>query len=699
MQDEKRNIGIAQNDWLKIELLNDLLSEPGDPSTRLQKALAFLMESLGYSQAALLIHSRAQDKPNLWIPYNLSSQQLDQINDPTSTFNQIAQTVYTTGAAFPADVSLNLATVFPLLYHDETIGILFVFGPAIISEDMPRWSAYLKALARANSFLNINENYPAMEQDLLFLDKLLSIQKESPHNAEQIQRAVLNRARELFHAQDALLILFEEDSTSLIIQKQLSEDEKWIERRILVSEESAVYQLLLNAKNNGFNLQAVPEFTRWLSLETDYTVNNAVCSLLRSKEKVNGVLVFTNPKRDMTDPVLKGFSQLLSSVLANSIDLSREISGLKILIADLEANRWEIINSRNTLRTFFDSIPASVYIIDRAYNLISINIHRSNRVQKHPNMLVGKKCYEQLYNRMEPCPACRAMETFGNTSITNRYNREWIDQDRFIEWEITTFPIQEKDKPVHQVILFEEDVTEKRTLEANLIQSEKLAAVGQLAAGVAHEINNPLAAIIANAQLLKRELPKDNEDLVSSVSLIEMAGVRASQVVSNLLGIARKEKKYEYEMISLNDTLLSALSLVNHEIVNHSINVVMDLQEDLPDIIASKNHLQGVWINMIVNGIDSIDKPGGQISISTRYSNNEFRVTIADNGKGIPQEHLTNIFEPFFTTKVAGKGTGLGLSVSLRVIKEHQGNIIVESQIGVGTKFIILLPNLVRKNL
>jgi len=356
-----------------------------------------------------------------------------------------------------------------------------------------------------------------------------------------------------------------------------------------------------------------------------------------------------------------------------------------------------IQNSRNTLLTFFDSIPVSIYIIDRDFILVSVNLSRSGRSKKHPSILVGKHCYRQLYARNGPCPGCRAMETMENGAVTNRTNHERDAQGKVVEWEITTFPIQEPGQLPHRVIIFEEDVTEKRNLEANLIQSEKLASVGQLAAGVAHEINNPLAAIIANAQLMKRELSKDSE-LYGSVELIEMAGLRAAHVVSNLLSLARKEENEEFEFISLNENIRSALSLVSHELKIHSIAVQLDLDDQIPLIMANGNHLQGIWINLMMNSIDSIDQDQGQILISTRFSNHEFNIVFEDNGRGISPELLPRIFEPFFTTKPPGKGTGLGLSVCYHVIKEHQGMVSVESQPGLGTRFIITLPDLERQD-
>lgn len=697
MQQENLVNHIQLNDWKNIEHINDILSSPVEPTTRFQQALTYLAEQLGYPQAALLIQGEGDDVPYIKIYSNLSIEMQNRFEDPRSQVSQVAQRVIHTRLVFPSDPELNLAGAFPLIFADEIVGGLFVFGPEIQKEDLIRWSMYQRSISRGIYTWNLTRKNASFEKDIQVLEYLQSLQKENPQDANAIQHAVLGYVRDIYQAQDALLLLFEEGGISIVFQKPLGLGGQWIERRSVVPEDTYNIDILRSALTETGLDQPPADFIRWLNLISETMVTGTLCAALKAKGQLIGGLVVINPARRENE-VPQVLFHLLTSFLSNAIETSRELTSLKISIADLEANRWEIINSRNTLLTFFDSIPASVYIIDRNFTLISINLRRSGRLNKHPNVLVGKKCYEQLYNRMDPCPACRVMETLRSGSITNRISREWEDQDRFVEWDITTFPIQESDHLPHRVIVFEEDVTEKRNLEANLIQSEKLASVGQLAAGVAHEINNPLAAIIANAQLIKRELPKDEDGMYSSVELIEMAGMRAAQVVSNLLSLARKEKKDEFELISLNETLLNALTLVNHEIKNHSIDIQLDLQEDLPEIMASKNHLQGVWINMIVNGIDSMDQPNGQIAISTSYLNNEFRVVISDNGKGIPQEHLSRIFEPFFTTKVAGKGTGLGLSVCYRVIKEHQGNVTVESQPGMGTRFTIILPNLVRRN-
>lgn len=351
----------------------------------------------------------------------------------------------------------------------------------------------------------------------------------------------------------------------------------------------------------------------------------------------------------------------------------------------------DLMRSRNTLRAMFDSLPISIYIIDAGYNLVAINKSRSNRVGEIPSKLVGRRCYEVLYHRGEPCQGCLVGETFATGRSTVHVSRTRLSGDTFQEWEVSSFPIFDENGQVIQAILVEQDVTEKRNLEANLIQSEKLAAVGQLAAGVAHEINNPLTAIIANAQILRHEIPEEDSELLDSVKLIEMAGRRASQVVRNLLGIARKEK-YEFEPIDLNETVQSALALVQHELVGRSIKVNLDLAADMPRVLVSYDQLQGVWINLVLNAIDAIDKEEGQINIVTRYADDVFQVIITDNGKGIPPDYLPRLFEPFFTTKSPGRGTGLGLSVCQRVIRQHGGNISVDSQYGKWTRFTVSLP-------
>jgi len=184
-------------------------------------------------------------------------------------------------------------------------------------------------------------------------------------------------------------------------------------------------------------------------------------------------------------------------------------------------------------------------------------------------------------------------------------------------------------------VISEIDVTEKRRLEAELLQNEKLVAMGQLAATVAHEINNPLAAIIANAQLLLKDTPSQNQDLVESVKLIELAGLRASHVVKNLLGLARKEE-YEFAPMDINESIQDALSLLSHEFMSRPIAIRFERGQNLPPIVASRENLESIWINLLMNSIESIGTDSGSIEINTFYDEGNFYVLIRDSGIGVP---------------------------------------------------------------
>jgi signal transduction histidine kinase len=146
------------------------------------------------------------------------------------------------------------------------------------------------------------------------------------------------------------------------------------------------------------------------------------------------------------------------------------------------------------------------------------------------------------------------------------------------------------------------------------------------------------------------------------------------------------------ERIDINDTIHKALALLHHEFVSRDVHLVFEPAATLPQVMASQNHLQGVWMNLISNGLDALDGSSREIHITSRHLNNEVRVVVSDTGKGIPPERLSRIFEPFYTTKGPGRGTGLGLSVVHRVIKQHGGRILVDSQMDTGTQFTVILP-------
>jgi two-component system NtrC family sensor kinase len=226
------------------------------------------------------------------------------------------------------------------------------------------------------------------------------------------------------------------------------------------------------------------------------------------------------------------------------------------------------------------------------------------------------------------------------------------------------------------------------------MQAGKLAAIGQLAAGVAHEINNPLTAINANAEILQMSIGTEDENY-ESVELIAQAGSRAAQVVRGLLDFAR-QSQYEFAPVDVNDSIQQALNLVSYQFKTANIEVITDLDDDLPEVEASLEHLQSVWLNLLINARDAFEDVSGEkrIEISTRHEQpeDEVLVVVRDSGRGMSPTEQDHIFEPFYTTKAPGEGTGLGLATCHRIIEQHGGQIEVASKPGRGTTFVVHLP-------
>jgi two-component system NtrC family sensor kinase len=675
----------------EIETLEDLLYAKADLKENLTRGLEQSLTWLRRSSGAFFVNDWDTRGLKPWICKGEVAHWNDTSLDPNSTIRVLAREVMASKQQKLIPTDSGTALAIPLVFNQEVMGTWFLLG-AGLSPAKTEQSVYLsKVVARAISTYRSLRGEVEGYRDVAAL-QIVAATLNPDASVNDVQLWILRGIKDLLACPAVSLILLDDQIPDLAVKKVLMDESDWHSQEVIQIGPSLA-QETLRAEQEQFCSEVDTGSNYDLTIDGVEGIDTqTILSLpLISNRQTLGVVQAINVPAAVAHNGKMSLLNSMSRSLANSVFNLRLIQQLKVINADLEASRWELLHSRNTLRTLFDSIPASIYIIDRRYTLIAINMSRSYRVGVKPNQLVGKKCYSVLFQRVDPCPACRVKETLMQGKMTNRINRTWVTPDQAVDWDISTFPIFETAQLPVQSIVLEQDITEKRRLEANLIQNEKLAAVGQLAAGVAHEINNPLSAIIANAQILRSELDPANTDAMESVDLIETAGMRASQVVRNLLGFARKEQ-YDFTFIDLNETISSSLSLIQHEVISRPIKLTCDLGEDLPKIKASRDHLQGVWINMILNAIDAMDGDEGEIHISTRYQINEFRINIQDTGNGIAPERISRIFEPFYTTKSSGRGTGLGLSVCHRIIKQHGGYIQVESNPGVGTKFVIVLP-------
>lgn len=233
---------------------------------------------------------------------------------------------------------------------------------------------------------------------------------------------------------------------------------------------------------------------------------------------------------------------------------------------------------------------------------------------------------------------------------------------------------------------------ESRLREANaqVLQSEKMAAIGQLSAGLAHEVKNPLAGILGYAQLTRRSL-KDPEVITRNLDVIERETRRCTDIISNLMRFARQEPG-ERIATDINVAVSRAIALVDHQLGLHKVRIERVLQDGLPLISCNANQLQQVVMNLLINAQQVMEPAGGTVHVRTRMNEAALIIEVDDTGPGVPLEMRARIFDPFFTTKQAGQGTGLGLSVSYGLIRDHGGDIRVSDAPGGGARFTISLP-------
>ena len=257
---------------------------------------------------------------------------------------------------------------------------------------------------------------------------------------------------------------------------------------------------------------------------------------------------------------------------------------------------------------------------------------------------------------------------------------------------VSVAPFQAAPGERHGTILILDDVTARVRLEEQLQHTEKMASVGLLAAGVAHEVNTPLAGISSYTQLLRGQLD-EGDPRQQVLEKIEKQSFRAAKIINGLLNFSRSSGT-EFERVDVNKALLDVLSLVEHQLEGSRIRLRRELTAGVPPVRGNENRVQQVFFNLILNARDAMPS-GGWLTLRTYADDDTVVVEIADTGHGIKREHLRRIYDPFFTTKGIGKGTGLGLSVSYGIVQELGGAIFVESAPGQGTTFQVALPALV----
>lgn len=390
---------------------------------------------------------------------------------------------------------------------------------------------------------------------------------------------------------------------------------------------------------------------------------------------------------------LKGFEHSVQRALTY-----RRLKLEKLSFIDLAHHQEEILRSHRTLQALFDGITDGLYILDRDMRIVAINQAEAKRLGTKPEALLDPPCDITFWGDAIETVTQIVLNTFETGEEGNwESQQDTARRGPFVDRDLRTYPIFRPSGEVDQVILFAQDVAEKRQLQASLFRSANLAAVGQLASSIAHQINNPLTVVIANTQLMQMDTEPTSPDYEMIKDVMD-AAARISRIVQNLLDFSN-QASYAWVETDLEANIDDALNFVAHSLRKGNIRVVKDTA-NLPPIIASANHLKLLWLNLLLNAQDAItarentlDEKGTIEVHATQVDSSYVQVQIIDNGVGIPLQHHQLLFHPFFTTKPPGKGLGLGLYTCRIITEHHQGQIEIDSGDGnPGTIVTVTLP-------
>lgn len=396
------------------------------------------------------------------------------------------------------------------------------------------------------------------------------------------------------------------------------------------------------------------------------------------------------PDCQLCREVVQTVANILSPLLS-SIELSEDLA------SEIALRTREIDSQRRFTGKIIDSLPVGLYVVDREYRIQAWNRKRETGTQGiSRDDAVGRVVFDIL--RRQPRGLLqREFDTVFKTGRIEEMEVQTETPDGVRFFRITKVPMRLDEDRVSHVITIGEDITQARLVQQQVSQTEKLAAVGQLAAGVMHEINNPLATIGACVEAMTPRVnelpPRIGQKFSEYLEIIQSEMSRCKSIVDGLLDFSRPKSRARYPA-QINQIVEDSLYLIKYHDRFKRIKVERAFDDDLPLISANAEQLIQVFLDLMLNAIDSMDG-GGTLTITTGRNparDDEVMVSVSDTGMGIPRENIPKLFEPFFTTKAPGQGTGLGLSIAYSIVQHHNGRILVDSQPGAGATFRVMLP-------
>ena len=477
---------------------------------------------------------------------------------------------------------------------------------------------------------------------------------------------------------------------------------------LLVDDEADLREVLdISLSDSGYNVLTAENSTQALNILNDNDIPVVITDIkmpgidgiellrkIKSKNPETEVIMLTGHgdlelaikslKHEATDFITKPIND---DALEMALQRAFEKISMRQKLKEYDRNRAMYDVFINEL------IQEDVMIIGSDYRVLDINETLLATLGLERKEAVGRYCYEITHRLTTPCSGedhkCPLKETLMTRKPTKETHIHKDKDNKNVHYSISAYPLFENGEIIGAIELSRDITADINTRQA-MMQQDKLASIGRLSAGVAHEINNPLTTILTTAMLIQEDIDPDNP-MYEELETITNETLRCRKIVASLLDFARQTKPAK-KHYNINDIIAESVGLTRKQAEFKDVQILKALSEKVPKLLLDKEQIQQALINLILNATDATD-PGGKITVSTAFSpGNQFvNIKVSDTGKGIAAEVVDKIFEPFFTTREIG--TGLGLAITHGIIGRHGGDIRVQSRPGQGTTFTIRLPH------
>lgn len=519
-----------------------------------------------------------------------------------------------------------------------------------------------------DSRARLKDKIEARDRELRTLNRIAELMTRSLRLAE-ILPGVLEQTLSLIPARGAAIYLFSGDKNDPMLAMEHQRNADKLSSTISAESKPEFGQEPSNLQESIW-MAANGKMSQFACMRNQTCLNvPLVC-----RERVLGVMTFV-------DIDMKDRSAEMQSLLTS---IGRQI-GITI---DSLNNFTALLQSKELLQSVFDGIPDMMILLGP-----ELDIRMANRAYLQKNRVnleeaLGRKC-RPMENG---CEWPLAGEPLSRAISTKEPAKEEITTTSGEIFMVYYYPILDEVGKVWGILRYARDITLEKQVENRIQQTEKMAAMGHLAAGVAHEINNPMGIILCYTDLLKRQLI-DNDQTRKDIGVIEKQAKNCQRIISDLLNFSRHQKA-RFQPADINTALTQVIDMVRHQFEKKGMDIRIDLADSLPVLSMDVDKMKQVFLNLIINAHQAIEHAPGEIWINTRFAvgNAHVLVNIRDNGPGIHPDILDKVFDPFFSTKQTDEGTGLGLSVSYGIVRDHGGELTVKSEIGKFTEFTIQLP-------